>query len=96
MSGVVEVKPNDLVPFLSRHQQNLEQVVLGPFQTTDEDDLKLPWIDLFHVLADCPRLNLMEFGLNDFTFECASKKEVDACLERMLSGTSIEEEAARW
>ena len=71
-------------------------MVLGPFLTTDEDNLKLPWTDLLRIVADCSRLDLLEFGLNDYSFEWTPKKNVDACLKHMISGSPIEYEAARW
>jgi len=93
MEGTVDVIPRDLVPVLHRHRSTLEEIELGPFETSNAEDVRLPRVEVFRKAAACPELHTFGFELNSTGFKWANKLQTADCLKRLLGGGTIEEEA---
>jgi len=93
---IANTMPSNIVPAISMQRSTLEELVLGPLDTGDDEDRYLPCADVFNAANQCTLLHSISFGLNATWFEWASEQETKACLNRMTTGGTIEDEEEIW
>lgn len=95
VTGRMKCHPDDFVNVIMAHRATLEDIFVGVFRIPEESLLSLDWSLYFAAAKRCPSLQHFSFWVNNLGFMWSTPEEIGKCLDRMVSGTSIEDECDR-